>query len=288
MPFGSGKYSYEVVEGWGKLPEGWHWGWIPGVAVDSQDRVFVYSRSEHPLVLFDTGGNFLESWGEDVLLDAHGIFIDKEDNVWCTEWNAHCIRKFNKHGELQMTIGTPGQPGARPGDPFNLPTDLAIASTGEIFISDGYGNHRVHKYSPDGELIKSWGEEGEGPGQFKLSHCVRLDKEDRVWVCDRTNDRIQIFDTDGNFLDQWTGLLKPDTIYIDPHEDVVYVAELTQQVSVYTMTGELLTKWGGAQPSDRPGEFIACPHGIWADSKGDLYVGQVQADGQLQKFARLS
>jgi hypothetical protein len=127
MPFGSGKYSYEVVEGWGKLPEGWHWGWIPGVAVDSQDRVFVYSRSEHPLVLFDTGGNFLESWGEDVLLDAHGIFIDKEDNVWCTEWNAHCIRKFNKHGELQMTIGTPGQPGARPGDPFNLPTDLAIA-----------------------------------------------------------------------------------------------------------------------------------------------------------------
>jgi sugar lactone lactonase YvrE len=288
MPFGSGKYRYEVVEGWGKLPEGWEWGWIPAVAVDSQDRVFVYSRSEHPLVLFDLAGNFLESWGEDVLEDAHGIFIDKDDNVWCTERNTHCVRKFNKAGELVMTIGTPGRPAAKNGDPFNLPTDLAIASTGELFISDGYGNHRIHKYSPTGELIKSWGEEGEGPGQFKLSHCVRLDQEDRVWVCDRSNDRIQIFDTDGKFLDQWTGLLQPDTIHFDLNENVVYIAELTQQVSIYTMTGELLAKWGGASPSDKPGEFCACPHGIWTDSKGDLYVGQVQVDGQLQKFARIS
>ena len=287
MPFGSGKYTYEVVEGWGKLPDGWEWGWIPGVAVDSQDRVFVYSRSEHPLVLFDLDGNFLESWGEGILEDAHGIWIDEADNVWCTERNTHCVRKFNKHGELLMTIGTPSQPGAKDGDPFNLPTDLGIASTGELFISDGYGNHRVHKYSPTGELIKSWGEEGEGPRQFKLSHCVRVDKEDRVWVCDRTNDRIQIFDTEGNFLDEWTGLLKPDTIYIDPIEDVVYVAELTQQVSIYDMNGELLSKWGGASPSEKPGEFLACPHGIWIDSKGDLYVGQVQADGQLQKFKRV-
>jgi sugar lactone lactonase YvrE len=287
MAFGSGKYTYEVAEGWGKLPQGWTWGWIPAVACDSQDRVFVYSRSEHPLVIFDRDGNFLDSWGEDVIKDAHGIYIDADDNVYCTERETHCIFKFNRNGELVMTLGAPGQPG-QDGEPFNLPTDLAIASTGELFVSDGYGNARVHKFSPEGELLLSWGERGTGPGQFELSHCVRIDKHDRVWVCDRTNDRIQMFDTDGNYLTEWTGLLKPDTIYFDPNDDVVYIAELQQQISIYTLDGELLTKWGGARPSDNPGEFVACPHGIWADSRGDLYVGEVQADGRLQKFIRQS
>ncbi len=286
MAFGTGKYTYEVAEGWGQLPAGWTWGWIPAVACDSQDRVYVYSRSEHPLVIFDRDGNFLDSWGEDILQDAHGIFIDDEDNVYCTERNTHCVYKFNPQGELVLTLGTPDQPGANDGDPFNLPTDLAVASTGELFVSDGYGNARVHKFSPEGELLLSWGEWGDGPGQFALSHCVRIDKADRVWVCDRTNDRIQIFDTDGNYLTEWTGLLKPDTIYFDLREDVVYVAELTHQVSIYSLDGELLSQWGGARPSEKPGEFLACPHGIWADSRGDLYVGQVQADGQLQKFIR--
>ncbi len=286
MTFGSGKYTYEVVEGWGRLPEGWQWGWIPAVACDSQDRVYVYSRSEHPLIIFDRDGNFLDTWGDDVLQDAHGIYIDADDNVYCIERDTHCIFKFNAKGELVMTIGTPGEAGPNDGDPFRKPTDLAIASTGELFISDGYENARVHKYSPEGELLLSWGEWGEGPGQFALSHCVRIDKDDRVWVCDRTNDRIQIFDTDGNYLTEWTGLLKPDTIYFDPREDVVYIAELTQQVSIYSLAGELITQWGGAKPSDKPGEFLACPHGIWADSRGDLYVGQVQVDGQLQKLAR--
>ena len=102
MSFGSGKYTYEVEPGWGKLPEGWTWGWIPAVACDSQDRVFVYSRSEHPLVVFDREGNFLESWGEDVLEDAHGIYIDQDDNVFCVERETHCIHKFNAQGELLM------------------------------------------------------------------------------------------------------------------------------------------------------------------------------------------
>src|SRR5262245_23317220 len=287
MTFGSGKYTYEVVEGWGKLPQGWKWGWIPAVACDSQDRVFVYSRSEHPLVVFDREGNFLASWGEDVIKDAHGIYIDAEDNVYCVERETHCIFKFNREGKLVLTIGTPGQKCEKAGDPFDLPTDLAIASTGELFVSDGYGNARVHKFSPEGELLLSWGEPGDGPGQFALSHCVRIDKHDRVWVCDRTNDRIQIFDTDGNYLTEWTGLLKPDTIYFDPKDDVVYIAEVIQQVSIYTLDGELITKWGGAKPSDKPGEFLSGPHGIWADSRGDLYVGEVGADGRLQKFRRV-
>jgi sugar lactone lactonase YvrE len=286
MAFGAGRYTYEVAVGWGKLPEGWKWGWIPAVACDSQDRVFVYSRSEHPLVVFDREGNFLASWGEGILQDAHGIFIDAEDNVYCTERNTHCVRKFNKQGELVMTLGTPGKASERDGDPFNKPTDLARASTGELFVSDGYGNARVHKYAPDGTLLKSWGERGSGPGQFALSHCVRVDRYDRVWVCDRENNRIQIFDPEGNFLTEWTGLLRPNTIYFDPHDEVVYIAELTQQVSLYTLNGELITRWGGARPSERPGEFLGGPHGIWMDSHGDLYVGEVLVEGRVQKFVR--
>ena len=231
MPFGSGDYQYELVENWAKLPAGWQFGWVAAVACDSQDRVYAYSRSEHPLVVLDRDGNFLASWGEDVIKDAHGIFIDDEDNVWCTERETHCIFKFNPQGELVMTIGVPGQEGA-PGEPFRLPTDLAVASNGDLFISDGYDNARVHKYSASGERLLSWGDWGDGPSQFALSHSVRLDKDGRVWVCDRTNDRIQIFDTDGNYLEERTGLLKPDTIYFDPQVEVFYVAELDQRVSV--------------------------------------------------------
>ena len=288
MTFGSGKYTYEVAEGWGQLPDGWAWGWIPAVACDSQDRVYVYSRSEHPLVIFDREGNFLETWGEGVLEDAHGIYIDAEDNVYCTEWLGHCVHKFNSRGELVLTLGTPHQEGENDGDPFRRPTDVAIASTGEIFVSDGYNNARVHKYSAEGEHLLSWGEWGEGPGQFQLSHCVRIDKDDRVWICDRTNCRIQIFDTDGNFLSEWTGLGHPDQNFFDPNEEIVYITELDHQVSIYTLGGELLTKWGGGQPSDKPGEFSAKPHGIWVDSHGDIYVTEVQADGRLQKFVRQS
>ena len=150
MVFETGKYTYKVQEGWGQLPDGWTWGVIPAVACDSLDRVFVGSRSDHPLVVFDREGNFLDSWGEDVLEGAHGLYVDAEDNVYCTVHTTHSIFKFNRHGELVMTLGTPGKPGEREGDPFNKPTDLAVASNGELFVSDGYGNARVHRFSPGG------------------------------------------------------------------------------------------------------------------------------------------
>jgi DNA-binding beta-propeller fold protein YncE len=287
MQYGSGKYTYEVIENWAKLPSGWSFGWIPAVACDSTDRVFVYSRSEHPLVVFDRDGNFLEEWGQGVLQDAHGIWIDGDDNVFCTERNTHCVYKFNRQGEVVMTLGTPGVEAAQDGEPFRLPTDVALGPDGEIFVSDGYGNARVHKFSATGELIKSWGSWGKGPGQFELSHCVRMDRYHRLWVCDRANNRIEFFDLDGNYLGEWGGLAAPDTLYFDPHEDVVYIAELDQQVSIYDFDQKLLAQWGGRAKSETPGEFRACPHGIWVDSCGDLYVGEVQVDNHLQKFVRV-
>ena len=108
MVVGHGEHRYEVIPDWAKLPDGWTFGWIPGVAVDSQDRVFVYSRSEHPMVVFDREGNSLTSWGDEVLKNAHGIFIDGDDNIYCTEWSSHCVHKFNSDGQLQWTLGIPG------------------------------------------------------------------------------------------------------------------------------------------------------------------------------------
>ena len=284
MIYGSGSHTYEVQENWWELPEGWNFGWIPAVGVDSQDRVYVYSRSEHPLVVFDRDGNFLTSWGDDVLVDAHGIFIDAEDNIYCVDRDAHIMHKFTLDGELLMSVGEQGQPGAE-GEPFNQPTDLALGPDGEMFISDGYGNARVHKYSPDGELIKSWGTPGAGPGEFDLPHCVRVDPRNRVMVADRSNNRIQFFTLDGEYIEEWGGLKHPDTIYID-EDDIVYIAEMDQHLTIMTLDGEIVTQWGSERGNEVPGMFYACPHGIWVDSHGDMYVSEVQADGRLQKFIR--
>jgi len=284
MTFGSSNHTYEVQEGWGQLPEGWKFGWIPAVAVDSQDRIYVYSRSEHPMVVFARSGNFLTSWGEGILKDAHGIFIDVEDHIYCVERNTHVMRKFTKDGELLMTLGIPNQPGAE-GEPFNLPTDIALGPDGEMFISDGYGNARVHKYSPDGELIMSFGTPGTGPREFNLPHSVWVDPRNRVMVADRQNNRIQLFTLDGEYITEWGDFLHPDDIFIDL-DGIVYVAELEQRVTILTLDGEVLAQWGSERGSEVPGEFLACPHGIWADSHGDLYVGEVQANHRLQKFIR--
>lgn len=279
------KYIFQVVDGWGRLPKHWAWGVISAVACDSQDRVYVYTRGEHPLIIFDQEGKFLDSWGEGVVQMAHGIYIDGADNVFCTDRGAHCVYQFNHFGKLMMTLGVPGKPGEE-GEPFNMPTDVTVTPTGTLFISDGYGNRRIHKFSPDGRRLLSWGTQGNAPGQFSLPHSVRIDKLGRVWVCDRENKRIQIFDADGRFLKEWDGLQRPDTLYFDLTDDVVYIAELDYQVSIYTLDGDLINRWGGGQSSDQPGQFLGWPHGIWADSSGDLYVCEVNAEGRLQKFTR--
>ena len=290
MTVGAGSHTYDVAEGWGDRPGNWRWGWVVGMACDSQDRVFMYSRSEYPLIVYDRDGHILETWGDEVLPEnsAHGIFIDKDDNVYCTAFTAHCVYKFNPQGELVMTIGAPGQMGTNDGDPFNRPTDLAIASTGDIFISDGYGNTRMHKYSPEGKRLLSWGERGDGPGQFDLVHCVRVDREDRVWVCDRANNRLQIFDLDGQYISECSGLLEPNTIYFDPQEDIIYIAELGHRFSIYTLDGNLITQWGDGVPSEEPGKFIGGPHGLWMDSHGDIYTGEVVLGerSRMHKYVR--
>ncbi|MBI2940849.1 MAG: hypothetical protein HYY04_10470 [Chloroflexi bacterium] len=178
----------------------------------------------------------------------------------------------------------------RGGPPFNRPTNVAIAPNGEIYVSDGYGNARIHRFSADGKLIQSWGEPGTGPGQFYLPHGVEVAADGRVLVADRENDRIQFFSPDGEYLGEWTNVQRPTDIHID-RDGLIYVAELRWtvgqrsmvrgpitedqpgRVSVLDPNGAVLTRWGGADPC-APGNFCA-PHGICVDSHGDVYVGEV-------------
>jgi DNA-binding beta-propeller fold protein YncE len=294
---------YEVVGGWEQLPPGYEHRDVAGVAVDSEDRVYLFCRGEHPVIVYDRDGRFLRAWGEgEFTYRTHGITIGPDDMPYCTDDGNHTVRKFTPGGKLLMTVGTLDTPAdtgydgkdymtiTRPGGPFNRPTNLAVAPTGDLYISDGYGNCRVHQFSPRGELRRSWGVPGTGPGQFYLPHGIGAAADGRVFVCDRESDRIQIFSPDGEYLDEWTDTQRPTHIVFDA-EGRAYVSELWWhpgqtsrrhgpirqarygRVSVYDADGRVLARWGSADAC-APGSFAA-PHSLAVDSRGDLYVAEV-------------
>ena len=285
---GSGEFTYDVVEGFEKLPPGYSWTDAAAVAVDSRDRVYVFNRGEHPMIVLDREGNFLNSWGEGVFPRAHGVTIGPDDTLYCADDGDHTVRQCTLDGEVLMTIGVPGKPAAyQGGDPFNRCTDVAIdPRTGDLYISDGYGNSRVHKYSPDGKLLFSWGGPGTDPGEFNIVHNIATDRDGWVYVADRENHRIQIFDSNGKFETQWVNMHRPCAIYISK-EQHVYVGELGfgmsvnqelpnigPRISVYDTSGKRLARVGDMGMGTAPGQFIA-PHGMCLDSRGDLYLGEV-------------
>lgn len=286
MITGSGRFQYRAVEGWGRGPEGREFGGVvPAVATDSRDRVYIARRKPPAILVYDHQGRFLASWGEDVLKNPHSVWISKEDKVYVADVEDHTVRTFTPEGKLLATLGTPGQKGA-PGMPFNQPTWAVLAPSGEMFVSDGYGQQRIHRFSAAGRLLHSWGQKGDAPGQFALPHCLRVDPRGRVLVLDREpNHRLQAFDMEGNFLVEWTDLEAPNDIYID-RDEIAYIAEGPHRVSIWTLDGELLARWG--EKGDAPGQFADSPHGIWVDSHGDLYVAEVATiPDRLQKFERI-
>jgi len=284
MAIGTRRHAYEVVEGWGHGPECAKLGLISAVGSDSRDQVYLFNRLPQPAVLvFDRDGHFLRSWGEDLFRQPHGLWISPDDRVFVADSGDHTVRICTTDGQVRQTLGTAGQPGA-PGLPFNQPTWAGLSPSGETFVSDGYGQYRVHRFAPDGGLLRSWGEKGDRPGQFALPHSLVVDRRGRVLVADRENHRVQIFDGDGTFLEQWTDLLQPMDLFIDADEHI-YVAEAQQRISVYSLDGELLSRWG--EKGIAPGQFSDSPHGLCVDSRGDLYVCEVIGQGRLQKFARL-
>lgn len=290
------------MEGWAKLPEGESLVDVVGISIDEDDRVYAFGRSRRPLIVFDREGNEVDSWGEGLFKRPHGSCMTPEGNIWLADDDSHAVYKFTKKGELLQTLGTVGVKSdtghhkgldifenlssiTRAAEPFNLPTGVAVSSTGDIFVSDGYGNARVHRFSPEGELILSWGEPGAGPGQFRLPHNIWIDKRDRVWIPDRENHRVQIFDIDGNFLDEWIDLWRPTHVFMDKDE-TVYISELSRRISIFTIGGELLSRWGNESHSMVDPLFVG-PHVICVDSRGDLYVGEVATTfGKVDRGAR--
>ncbi len=290
VTIGSGDFKYEALDSWPTLPGGARLQETPGVAVDSRDQVYVFSRNEeNPVMVFDTDGNYLRGFGKGIFSNrTHGIFIGPDDTVFCADDGIHTITKFSSEGELLMTIGTHGQATEKwKGDPFNRPTHAAVSKrTGHIYITDGYGNFRVHKYTGDGQLVKSWGEAGIAPGQFMRPHNIAVDDDDRVIVADREAHRVQIFDTEGKVLDVWNNIFLPNGMTIGPDGNI-YIGELPgmlnevpmppnmgHNISIISPKGEMLARIGHPDEGEEPGMFIA-PHGIGVDSHGDIYVGEV-------------
>jgi DNA-binding beta-propeller fold protein YncE len=286
--------KFALVPDWEQLPPGWSHGDVAGVACDSRNRVYVFNRSEHPVIVYESDGRFVGSWGEGVFTRPHGITIH-DDVVYCADDTDHTVRGFTLDGTLLWTLGTPGVPSdtgyspqgranllsiKRGAGPFNRPTRLAVAPNGDLYVSDGYGNARVHKFSADAKYLSSWGEPGTAPGQFNLPHGVWIDRRGRVLVADRENDRVQVFDQTGKLLEVWpTELIGPAFFYVDA-EDTVYIPEHNGGfISVLTLDGERLARWGDG-PVNR-----SC-HGIWCDSRRDLYVVQPGEWGRVRRVVK--
>ncbi|MEO8629079.1 MAG: peptidyl-alpha-hydroxyglycine alpha-amidating lyase family protein [Betaproteobacteria bacterium] len=286
---GTGKYRYDVATDWAKLPDGWSFRDVAAVAIDSKDRVYVFNRGEHPMMVFDREGNFIRAWGEGLFSRAHGLHIGPDEMLYCTDDGDHTVRKCTTEGKVLLEIGIPGKPAPYvSGQPFNRCTHTALSPRGDIYVSDGYGNARVHKYSPDGKLLMSWGEPGCDPGQFNIPHNICTDPDGWVYVADRENHRVQVFDGNGKYEAQWNNLHRPCGLCMETgKQPLCYIGEIGPtmpvnrempnigpRISIVTHKGEVLARLGDVQAGERPDQFIA-PHGMAVDSRGDIYVGEV-------------
>jgi NHL repeat len=294
IALGEGSYRYRLAcagRNWGDLPDGWRFGDVAAVGVDRHDNVYVFARGEHPMTVFDRDGQFLRSWGEGVFKRPHGVHMGPDDTIYCTDDGDHTVRKYALDGRLLLTIGSSSQPAPfMSGLPFHRCTHTALAPNGDIYVSDGYGNARVHRYDPNGKLIASWGEPGTGPGQFNIVHNICCDADGYVYVADRENHRIQVFDANGRYETEWHDLYRPCGLCLccANAQKRFYVAELAPgqefsnrnwpglgpRISILDEGGRLLARLGDYGGPERPSPFIA-PHGIAVDSSGAIYVAEL-------------
>jgi hypothetical protein len=281
---GTGAFTFEVDKQWGRREGGLDaFGLVSGVAGDSKDHVYLFIRQPvAEILVLNPDGKLLNRWGAGQFVEPHMIFIDAKDEIYATDISAHTVTRWTLDGKLLQTWGTPGATGA-PGAPFNKPTRAVVTPDGELYVSDGYGQQRVHRFGADGALKRSWGQAGTGPSEFALPHDVWVDPRNRVLVCDRENQRVELFDRDGSYLGEWAGLADPMQIFI--RDDILYLAESLQRVSIMTLDGQVLARWGSKGTG--LDQFTDAPHSIWADSRGNVYVCEVVVHNKLQKYTRV-
>ena len=270
--------DYQPVPGFLKLPDDITLGACSAVAVNSKGKLYVFHRGPQPILCFDAAGEFLRSWGDDMIGTAHGLRVDPNDNVWVTDIKHHLVFKFSETGKLLMALGTSDRPGTGR-EQFNKPTDVAFGLDGEIFVSDGYGNSRVAKFDRHGKFLSTWGTAGDQPGEFDLPHSIVVDARHRVLVGDRENNRIQVFDQDGRHLATWNGFA-PYGIAIDSSQHVFIADGRANQILRLNHRGQVVKTRGLAA-----GQF-ALPHMLAVDGNGNLYVAEV-GGRRVQKFRPL-
>jgi DNA-binding beta-propeller fold protein YncE len=285
---GTGEYTYELVRDFLKMPPGEALGIVSRVATDSQDRVYVFQRKDPPVVVFDRDGKYLGAWGSGEVTDPHGLKI-VDDIVYTTDRSDSVAKSFTLDGKVLLALGQRGVHSdtgnitnwlaERAAGPFNHPTEMIAHPNGDIYVTDGYRNARVHRFTREGRLVKSWGAPGHGPGQFHLPHSIAFDPDGKLYVADRANKRIQIFSPDGDFLGQWTGMGGPNDI-TRGKDGNYYIAEQENdgkpaQVCVRDATGNVLVRFDSRHD-----------HGVGVDSRGDIYAG-LTTERSVDKFVRM-
>jgi streptogramin lyase len=218
---------YRLVENWPKLPAGMEMGQVSGVELDGRGNLWVIHRADPPILQFDASGNFLKAFSGS-FVQPHSLYFDPEGNLWAVDGQGkdgigQQIHKFSPDGKVLMSLGTKGVAGDGP-NTFNGPCDIIMTASGDIFVADGHMNTRVVKFSKDGRFLTSWGTKGSGPGQLNTPHAIAKDSSGRIFVGDRGNNRIQIFDQNGKFLDEWKQFGRPTGLFIDKN-DTLYVAD---------------------------------------------------------------
>jgi hypothetical protein len=301
---GFGDYQYELVENWPKRPIG---GAVADVAVDSEGRVYAGVRNPKPdgsvgtsrsgtghVAVLDREGNEIGNWGN-VFVAPHGVWVGPNDEIFLIDAGGHTVSQHAPTGEVLLTLGTKGQKGA-PGEPFNLPTHAVLAPNGDIVISDGYGQNRIHRFTARGEHILSFGSgdvvfgvqgagpPSTGPGEFNVPHDVVVDRDSRIIVMDRENNRWQIFDLDGTFLSMNPAVNHPNKGVWDK-DGLLHVGG-GAGVEIWKTDGTLLGSWG--ERGSEPGQFMrGSIHGAWLDGEGSFYTAEAGFNNRLQKFVRV-
>ena len=281
FPHEGGLLKYKVQIRFGEEPEdtmppGWKFGRVSAVATGDGGEVYVFQRGKKadPIIVFDRSGRYLRSWGRGMFGNPHAIRVDREQNIWITDNGDHQVMKFNRNGELLLKLGEKGVAGES-ASTFNKPTDIAWAPNGAFYVSDGYGNSRIVKYSKEGKHLLSWGKKGSGPGEFNLPHSVAVDSKGQVYVADRENNRIQIFDGDGKFLREWKHLGSTQNIFITP-KDEMWILTYRNAVEIRTydcLSGRIMRVDIGS------GKILGSMEspGHWLDvtPSGEMFVGSL-------------
>lgn len=292
MELGQGDYRFRPEPEWADIPEEIALGDVAGVAVDDSDQVYLFNRGSDPVVVLDRSGTFLRSWGHGQFTNPHGAHIGPDQCIYLTDNGDHTVRKFSLDGRLLLEIGDPGKPADfMSGKPFCKCTHTALSPSGDIYVSDGYGNACVHKFSSGGKHLFSWGTPGTAPGEFNLPHNICCDPDGWVYVADRENSRIQVFDGEGRYETQINNMHRPSGFALTPGScPHCIVGELAPylpvnrafpnigpRVSVLDTKGAVLSRIDrGVGAGLEPGQF-ASPHSIALNSTGDMFVGDVVA-----------